>query len=142
MGEFTIGKVAKAAGVGVETVRFYEREGLVPQPKKPQNGFRHYPPETVERIRFIREAQNLGFALRETAELLSLRADPAADCAHVRRRAEMKLHDVNKKAQRLAEIRRALETLIAACPSQGSTAVCSILDALNGRGPELRPPRR
>jgi DNA-binding transcriptional MerR regulator len=71
---FTIGRVAEAAGVGVETVRFYERKGLLAQPRTPQQGFRFYPPDTPERIRFIREAQDLGFTLRETAELLALRA--------------------------------------------------------------------
>jgi len=77
-----ISDAAKAAGVGVETIRFYERKGLVAQPKKPilGGGFRSYSRETVERIRFIRQAQEIGFSLKEIKELLSLRVDPDADC--------------------------------------------------------------
>ena len=131
----TIGKVAAAAGVGVETVRFYEREGLVRQPTKPHRGFRVYPPDVIERIRFIRQAQELGFTLRETSELLSLETDPSANCAAVREQAELKLHEVGLKVQRLEDIAAALKTLIAARPGQGSTISCSILDALNGRTP-------
>ena len=78
----TISRVAERAGVGVETIRFYERRGLIKQPPRPQSwGFRFYGDEVVERIRFIRQAQELGFSLREIAELLMLRADPVADCA-------------------------------------------------------------
>ena len=81
----TISKAAKNAGVGVETIRFYERKGLIEQPPKPFGpGFREYPEEVVRRIRFIRQAQDIGFSLREIAELLSLRADPSADCSDVR----------------------------------------------------------
>ncbi len=77
MTELTISKAAKNAGVGVETIRFYERKGLIEQPPKPlDNGFRVYPEETVQRVRFIRQAQEIGFSLREIEELLSLRADP------------------------------------------------------------------
>lgn len=134
----TIGTLAEAAGVGVETVRFYERKGLIARPPKPQRGIRDYPPEAVARIRFIREAQELGFTLKETAELLALRADPDADCTAVREQAEAKLRDVEGKARRLEAIREALETLIAACPGTGSTTACSILDALDRRS--ITPP--
>ena len=90
----TIGKAAKLAGVGVETIRFYERRGLIAQPLKPASGgFRDYPPDTLAQIRFIREAQELGFSLAEAAQLLTLRADPKADCAQVQRRAEAKLDE-------------------------------------------------
>lgn len=128
-----ISEVAKHAGVGVETVRFYERKALIRRPPKPQHGYRSYSPETVERIRFIREAQDFGFTLRETSELLSICAEPTADCAQVRHHAEGKLADVRNRINRLADIADALKTLIASCPGQGSTQVCSILDALNGR---------
>ena len=127
----TISKVAKKAGVGVETVRFYERKGLVDQPTRPSfGGFRVYPVETAERIRFIREAQELGFSLREIEELLSLRADPSADCADVRERAQAKLDEVNRKRAQLQRIGAELEKLIAACPGQGALQVCSIIDAI------------
>ena len=126
----TIGKVARDAEVGVETVRFYERKGLIARPRRPQRGFRSYPPEIVQRIRFIRQAQELGFTLREIKDLLSLRADPKADCAVVRRKSQEKLADVIAKSQQLDHIRQALEALITACPGRGAIRACSILDAL------------
>lgn len=126
----TIGKVARDAGVGVETVRFYERKGLIPRPRRPLRGFRSYPRETARRIRFIRQAQELGFTLREIKELLSLRADPKADCSDIRRRSQEKLAEVAAKSEQLDRIRRALETLIAACPGRGALRACSILDSL------------
>lgn len=131
----TIGRVAEAAGVGVETVRFYERKGLIARPAKPRQGFRSYPPDTVERIRFIREAQRLGFTLREVRELLELRADPGADAADVRARASAKLCDVADKIARLEQIKAALHSLIAACPGRGALGGCSIMGAL---GPQPR----
>lgn len=131
-----ISTIARKAGVGVETVRFYEREGLIDQPPKPANGgYRNYPPETVDRIRLIRQAQSLGFSLKEAAELLSLKADPMADCADVRMRAEAKLSEVNQKIARLTAVQSALRTLIGACPGEGvATRCCSILDALEHDG--------
>ena len=133
MKTMTISKVANKAGVGVETVRFYERKGLVDQPPKPQSGgFRVYPVETAERIRFIRQAQELGFSLREIKELLSLRTDPATDCANVRERAQSKLDEVNRKIAGMKGIQTALEKLIAACPGQGALQVCSIIEAIEG----------
>ena len=131
MKTMTISKIAKEAGVGVETVRFYERKGLVDQPPKPSaGGFRVYPAEAAERIRFIRQAQELGFSLREIKELLSLRTDPATDCADVRERAQTKLDEVKRKVAQLKWIQAALEQLIAACPGQGALQVCSIIDAI------------
>ena len=132
----TISRAAREAGVGVETIRFYERKGLIAQPAKPPGGgFRVYPPETVERIRFIRQAQELGFSLREAGELLMLRADPNADASDVRARAAAKLAEVEDKISRLGDIREALNTLIEACPGRGALRRCTILDALSeGQG--------
>ncbi|MFQ5773752.1 MAG: MerR family DNA-binding protein [Kiloniellaceae bacterium] len=131
MNRMTISKAARAAGVGVETIRFYERKGLIEQPPKPDaSGFRTYPIETVQRIRFIRLAQEIGFSLREIEELLSLRADPAADCSDVRERATAKLAEVDRKIAQLEQIRGALQDLIAACPGRGALRACSILEAL------------
>lgn len=136
MSRLTIGKVARRSGVGVETVRFYERRGLIAQPPRPStSGFRTYPEQTVARIRFIRQAQELGFSLREAGELLDLKADPAADAAAVRTRAATKLAQVEDKIRRLERIRRALEALIAACPGSGALRTCSIMEALE----ETRP---
>ena len=131
MNNLTISKAATKAGVGVETIRFYERKGLIEQPPNPlDTGFRVYPEETVQRVRFIRQAQDIGFSLREIAELLSLRADPSADCSDVREQATMKLEEVNRKIIQLEEIRGALEDLIAACPDRGALRACSIMESL------------
>ncbi len=134
MTAMTIGRAARNAGVGVETIRFYERKGLIDQPPKPLDaGFRVYPEETVARLRFIRKAQEIGFSLREIDELLSFRADPTADCADVRDQAAAKLAEVERKIARLEEIRGALDELIAACPGRGALRACSIMEALARR---------
>lgn len=130
----TISHAAKRAGVGVETIRFYERRGLVKQPARPRSGgYRFYDDEVVERIRFIRQAQELGFSLREIEELLSLRADPAADCADVRGQAVAKRVEVDRKITQLQHIRGALDALIASCPGGGALRACTIIDAMAGR---------
>lgn len=129
-----IGELARTAGVGVETVRFYERKGLIARPPRPRDGtFRSYPAETALRIRIIRQAQELGFSLKEAADLLALEADPAADCSAVRDRARAKIEAVDAKMEKLAAIRAALEQLVAACPGRGAALRrCSILNALSG----------
>jgi MerR family transcriptional regulator, copper efflux regulator len=127
----TIGRAAALAGVGVETIRFYERRELIEQPPKPEGtGYRAYPHETVQRIRFIRQAQEIGFSLREIDDLLSLRADPAADSAAVRDRAIAKRAEVEQKIANLQRIHAALEQLIAACPGRGALRQCSIMESL------------
>ena len=137
-----IGSLARLSGVGVETVRFYERKGLIEQPRKPDGGgFRVYPREASRHIRFIRQAQGLGFSLRETAELLSLKATPAGDCADVRDRADAKLDEVKRKIEQLHRIEAALERLIDACPGQGALRSCSIMEVLDG-GNDVDPPRK
>lgn len=139
MHDMTISRAAREAGVGVETIRFYERKGLIEQPPKPAtSGFRTYPEETIERVRFIRQAQELGFSLREVHELLELRANPEANAADVRDRAMAKLDDVNEKMRQLQRIGQALESLIAACPGRGELGCCSIMDALQGHGAAAR----
>jgi MerR family mercuric resistance operon transcriptional regulator len=150
MKDLTIGEAARQAGVGVETIRFYERRGLIERPSKPLGaGFRVYPIEQVRRIRFIRQAQQIGFSLREIAELLSLRADPGADCSAVHDQAAAKLDEVRRKIEQLQQIGAALETLIAACPGSGALEACSILDALEYRDrgssailPRAKKPKR
>ena len=127
----SISRAASAASVGVETIRFYERKRLIEQPPKPlSGGCRVYSDKTIERVRFIRQAQDLGFSLREIEELLSLRADPSTDCADVRARAETKLEEINQKLRQLKCIQQGLKQLIAACPGQGAVQACSIIDAL------------
>ena len=109
--------------------------GLVIQPPRPRDsGFRSYPPETIDRLRFIRLAQDLGFSLKEIDELLSLQANPATDCADVRARAQAKLTEVDRKIAHLNEIQFALQNLIDACPGAGlAVRRCSIMDGLEGK---------
>jgi MerR family transcriptional regulator, copper efflux regulator len=135
----TIGQVARQSGVGVETVRFYERRGLIPQPPRPESGFRRYPQEAVTRIRFIRRSKALGFSLREIKELLSLRVDSKTTCDEARGRAEAKIADIEGKVRHLGEMKRALTKLTAACRGKGPTAECPILEAL---GKQDRTPDR
>ncbi len=126
----TIGTVAKHAGVGVETVRFYERQGLIDQPASPEQGFREYPPDAVDRIRFIRHAKELGFTLEEIGDLLSLRSDPRENCETVQLRAEDKIIDVDAKIRALRKIKTQLRKLANACDEREATADCPILEAL------------
>jgi MerR family mercuric resistance operon transcriptional regulator len=131
MPALTIGEVAKAAQIGVETVRFYEREGLIAEPLRQRSGYRQYPPDTVRRLCFIRRAKELGFTLKEIGELLDLRVDPARSCADVRALANAKVADVKAKLGDLARIQAALEKLARACRGKGATSECPILDALD-----------
>lgn len=126
----TIGQVAKLAGVNVETVRYYERQGLIQQPPRPAAGIRKYPAETVAVLRFIRRGKELGFTLPEIAELLDLRRHEAVSCAEVRRRAEAKVADIKKRIAALARMRDALGTLVDACRERGHVGECPILEAL------------
>jgi MerR family copper efflux transcriptional regulator len=130
MDALTIGRAARQAGVNVETIRFYERRRLIKQPPK-SGGFRLYPPATIARVCFIRRAQQVGFSLRQIEELLSLKADPESDCAHVRERAMAKVEEVNRKIAELERVRSALEKVIASCPGHGALHSCSILEALD-----------
>src|SRR5438874_2373501 len=101
----TIGQLAGQAGVGVETIRFYEREGLLPAPGRLPSGYRQYPPDAVDRVKFLRRAQWLGFSLRDAKELLALRDDPGAVRADVRGRATAKLADLDTRIAELEAIR-------------------------------------
>ena len=130
MKSMTIGKVAGQAGVGVETVRFYEREGLIEEPPRRQSGYRQYPEKTVFRIRFIRRSRELGFSLKEIRELLSLRASPLSQCADVRRRVEVKIEDIELRVRSLQRMKKALKKLATACSGKGPASECPILDYL------------
>ena len=127
-----IGEIAKHAGISVETIRFYEREKLLPEPaREPSSGYRRYPARTISRLQFIARAKELGFTLRETRELLELRAGPAT-CGTVRARAQDKIDDVRRKIADLQRIERALLTLAETCPGDGALDDCPILGALEG----------
>ena len=131
MGSFTIGQLAKRAGVGIETVRFYEREGLIPEPPRRPSGYRDYPSDTVTRIVFIRRAKELGFSLKEINELLDFRVRPRRSCASVQRSAEAKIADIDGKIANLQRMRRALKDLTRACKDRTPTTECPILSSLD-----------
>ncbi|HVS30683.1 MAG TPA: heavy metal-responsive transcriptional regulator [Thermoanaerobaculia bacterium] len=126
-----IGEVAEEAGVGVETIRFYERKGLIERPHRPMSGFRQYEADMPRRIRFIRQAQELGFSLREIRELLELRVDPNVSCADVRARAIAKIAEVDEKLGRLSRMRATLGEITRSCAGEGPTSGCAILVALD-----------
>lgn len=131
MKPLTVGQVARKAGVGVETLRFYERQGLLEEPARKASGYRQYPADVVERLRFIRRAKELGFSLKEIKELLALRVDPETTCGEVKRRAQAKIADVEEKIQVLQRIKTALVKLTALCRGQGPISACPILDAFD-----------
>lgn len=127
----TIGQVAKQAGVNVQTIRFYERKGLVTPVGRRASGYRQYTPDAVRRIRFIKHAQEIGFSLREMEELLSLRVDPGMTCADVRTRAEEKVIEVESKILNLQHMQRALQVLVDQCDGHGPVSACPIIEALD-----------
>ena len=127
----TIGLVARRAGVGVETVRFYERQGLIEEPPRRPSGYREYDDEVVSRLGFIRRAKELGFTLKEIKELLSLRRDPSTPAADVKRRAAAKIVDIETKIRTLQRMREALADLTSACRGHATSAECPLLHALD-----------
>ena len=128
----TIGLVACRAGVGVETVRFYERQGLIEEPPRRLSGYREYDDEVVSRLGFIRRAKDLGFTLKEIKELLSLRRDSSTPASDVKRRAEAKIADIESKIRSLQKMKKALAKLTSACSCHGNSAECPLLHALDG----------
>lgn len=128
----TIGQVARQAGVGVETVRFYERRGLVDVPPRKVSGYRQYPPEVVDRLRFIRRAKELGFTLVEVRELLTLRENDNSGCQEAKGRAEAKIAEIDSKIHMLQQMKKELAEVAQQCSGQGETSSCPILAVLNG----------
>jgi len=125
-----IGQVAREAQVNVETVRYYERLGLLEAPLRKESGYRQYPPKIISRIRFIRRAKELGFSLKEISELLSLRTDPSVSCDDIRIKAREKISGIEAKMKELGKMKSALESLENQCAGTGPTSECPILDAL------------
>ena len=126
----TIGRLAKLADVNIETVRYYERRGLLPDPPRTESGYRQYDAESVTRLRFIKEAQTLGFTLEEIQGLLALRVDKETSCADVRHRAEGKAADIEAKILSLQRMHAALQEMIAACALGGPEGECPFLASL------------
>jgi MerR family mercuric resistance operon transcriptional regulator len=133
----TIGQVAKAAQVNVETLRYYERRGLVPRPPRSLTRYRRYPEDTPPRVRFVKHAQALGFSLLEIRELLSLRATPRARCADVKRRAETKISEIDTKVRALRAMSNALRRLVSQCEGELPASACPILESFDERRREI-----
>jgi len=133
MNSMGIGTLAKRAGVKIDTVRYYERSGLLAPRTRLASGYRRYTDLELARLRFIRRSQMLGFKLKEVRELLALSAQ--RDVARVRRSAQAKLADVEARIAALEKVREGLTTLIAACPGHGRAEDCPILRTLGGEDP-------
>lgn len=134
-GNMTIGGVAKLAGVNIQTVRYYERRGLLAPNGYRDSGYRLYAEEAVRKLRFIKNAQALGFTLNEISGLLRLRVSHRARCQDVKRKATAKLEDVREKILRLERMGRVLKALVSTCSRQGTTDHCPILKSLEGEKP-------
>lgn len=136
--ELLIGKLADTADVGVETIRFYEREGLLPEPPRSDAGYRLYDAEAVRRLRFIRKAKDLGFSLAETKDLLELRVTDASTCDEVAESARRKITVVEDRIRDLKRVRLVLHGLVEACAKRGGTTPCPILEVLDDHEPGER----
>jgi MerR family transcriptional regulator, copper efflux regulator len=129
----TTGEVAKQARVHAETLRYYERRGLLVKPLRSKSNYRQYADTTVGRVRFIKAAQALGFSLKEIQELLSLQAAPQASCADTRTRAESKIADIDAKIDLLSAMKHTLSKLVEECSTDGPLTDCPILAALENQ---------
>lgn len=126
-----IGELASKAEVNIDTVRYYERQGLLPAPQRLRSGYRQYEPQDVSRLRFVRRAKALGFTLIEIRDLLELSSHRDKDMAGMKTAAIQKLNDVEEKLAELTRIRDGLKTLVASCPGHGALEKCPILNALS-----------
>lgn len=133
-GALMIGALAKRGSVNPQTIRYYERRGLIPYSRRSVAGYRLHGVDAVKRLKFIRRAQQLGFSLSEIEELLSLRMRPGISCAEVREKARSKVASVDAKIAELERIREALKKLAAACREKRPTSACPILEALDRDG--------
>ena len=125
-----IGAVARGAGVGIDTIRYYEREGLLPAPRRRASGYRDYDRGAIDRLKFIRRAKALGFTLEDIRELLSLSVDHERGVRNVKQRAEERLAKLLRRIRELQRMQRGLKHLIEACPGHGDPNACPILHAL------------
>lgn len=130
MTSLTIGQVAKATGVTVETVRFYEKQGLIAPPQRSEAGYRQYPGDAVRRVRFIQRAKEVGFTLSEIGELLALRQEPGTSCGDIKLRATQKIEVIDQKIRDLTRIRGALARMVVKCSGSGGLQECPILEEL------------
>lgn len=130
----TIGKLARLAGVNIQTVRYYERAGLLIPVSKTGSGYRLYGEGELKRLRFVRHAKELGFTLKEVRDLMGLRVDSPSACEEVLKRAEEKLRDIEERIEKLNELRGVLNELITACRERTPTGECPILKSIEKGG--------
>lgn len=126
-----IGMLAQRADVGIDTIRYYEREGVIPPPERRESGYRDYRDSDVTRLRFVRRAKSLGFSLTEIRELLDLTVSASGDMAGLNARAQAKVDDVNGRIAEMVRVRDALQHLVTACPGHGALDTCPIMAALS-----------
>jgi MerR family copper efflux transcriptional regulator len=130
MKKLTTGQLAKQANVNLETIRYYERRGLLPEPPRNESGHRRYKLDSLRRTEFIKRAQSLGFSLNEISDLLSFRVGTGRTCADVKTRVEAKIKDVQEKIVDLKDIEQALMRLADKCRGKGPVGQCPILEEL------------
>lgn len=126
--------LAEQGGVNLQTIRYYEREGLLPAPPRLRSGYRVFPESAVRRVQFIKRAQELGFSLSEVRELLSIQIDPAKECSDVQRLAKAKVAGIAEKIQTLQSMKQVLTRLAEACPGCGPSSECPILESIHRAG--------
>ena len=130
MGFMKIGEVAKQTEVGIETIRYYERVGLLAEPERRPSGYRQYDEAVVARLQFIRRTKELGFTLAEIKELLGLWFDANTRCEHVRQRAEIKIMDIEDKIKSLQKMKRSLKKVIGECQTGGKVSTCPLFSGI------------
>src|SRR5687768_12050681 len=137
--QITRGVLAQRAGIGPETIRYYERIGLLDEPRRNRAGHRVYEPADLTRLVFIRRAQELGFSLEDIRELFSLRFKEVAECSHVERRATRRLVDVRSRIRDLERMEQSLRELIASCRQNPFKASCPVFEVLEGADGSVAP---
>lgn len=125
-----IGELASLSGLSVDTIRFYEKQGLIPSPRRTDANYRMYDADTPRRLIFIRKARDLGFTLQEIGQLLALSEDSRAGAGDVKERSQAKLAELDRKIAEMQAMRRSLEKLVSSCSGQGPSHDCPILAAL------------
>lgn len=131
MAQLTIGRLARLGGVNLETIRYYERRGLLPKPTRTAAGYRQFSPESARRLRFIRRAQALGFSLDEIRDLLALHSAPQPNRSSIRAHAKAKVEDIKRKIADLHAMRRTLEQLVSRCEHCEPSIECPIIASLD-----------
>ncbi|MHC1479504.1 heavy metal-responsive transcriptional regulator [Frateuria aurantia] len=131
---YSIGALAKASGVAIDTIRYYEKEGLLVEARRSSAGYRQFDDQALRRLQFVRQAKRLGFSLDEVKALLALSVDRESGVQGVQQRARQRLAEIDRRIQELGAMRDALAGLVEACPGQGEPEACPILMSLQGGG--------